>query len=132
MSLLQDNATEFPCEQVHSPRRAAARLRLNLPARLTFIGRSSACLVENISRTGAQLVVDRTPRKGEEGQLRCEYLSAFFRTIWGAGNLIGVEFDEAIPLEQILELRRINDSYSELQRLEVRRTARRWVAGDLR
>ncbi|NNK45958.1 MAG: hypothetical protein HKP43_04935, partial [Altererythrobacter sp.] len=52
--------------------------------------------------------------------------------VWSAGNLIGVEFDETIPLQTILELRRINDAYSEFQRMEVRRNARRWVAGDLR
>nr|WP_298895534.1 PilZ domain-containing protein [uncultured Altererythrobacter sp.] len=114
------------------PRRAASRLRLHLPAHLTFIGRRSACLIENISQTGAQLVVDGAPRRGEEGQLKCESLLAFFHTVWSAGNLIGVEFDETIPLQTILELRRINDAYSEFQRMEVRRAARRWVAGDLR
>ena len=89
-------------------------------------------MIENVSQTGAQLVVDAAPHKGEDGQLKCESLSVFFRTVWSAGNLMGVEFDETIPLQEILELRRINDSYSEYQRMEVRRTARRWVAGDLR
>lgn len=127
MSLLQDHK---PQEQV--PRRAASRLKLHLPAQLTLVGRRSACLIENISRTGAQLVVDAAPRIGEEGQLKCEQLFTFFRTVWRAGNLLGVEFDEAVSLEQLLELRRINDSYSEHRRQEVRRTARLWVSGDVR
>ena len=119
-------------QQPPQPRRAASRLRLHLPARLTFVGRRSSCLIENISQSGAQLIVDGAPRRGEEGQLKCKNLFAFFRTVWSAGNLIGVEFDETIPLQTILELRRINDAYSDFQRMEVRRTARRWVAGDLR
>ena len=132
MSLLQDQHTQELLGQEHRPRRTSSRLRLNLPAHLTLIGRSSACLIENISHTGAQLVVDTAPLRGEEGQLRCEDVKAFFRTVWGAGNLVGVEFDEAIPLHQILELHRINDAYSQDQQMEARRAARRWVAGDLR
>ncbi len=131
MSLLETHIPHAQCPQAHHPRRAASRLRLHLPARLTFVGRNSACLVENISHTGAQLFVDAAPPKGEEGQLNCETLTAFFQTVWSAGNLVGIEFDEAIPLQKILELRRINDSYSEHQRMEIRKSARRWVSGDL-
>ena len=119
-------------QQPPQPRRAASRLRLHLPAHLTFVGRRSSCLIENISQTGAQLVVDGAPRRGEEGQLKCEDLLAFFRTVWSAGNLVGVEFDETIPLQTLLNLRRINDAYSDFHRMEARRTARRWVAGELR
>ena len=126
MSNFGDTTTQTP-----SPRRSASRLRLHLPARLTLIGRSSTCLIENISTTGAQLIVERPPRCGEEGRLQCEDITGFFTTVWGAGNLVGVQFDEPIPLHHILELRRVNDSYSELQQLEVRRTARRWVTGEL-
>ncbi len=116
----------------HVGRRSAARLRLHLPGRLALIGRNSDCLIENISVSGAQLMAEHPPMIGAMGQLYCEMIQSYFEVIWRAGSLVGVEFDEALQEQDILALRRINDSYSELQRMEIRRIARRWVNGELR
>lgn len=116
----------------HVARRSAARLRLHLPARMTLIRGSHDCLIENISATGAQMLTENPPSQGDLGQLRCEFVDAFFEVIWRAGNLVGVEFDENLTEQDVLALRQLNDSYSEIQKMEIRRTARRWVNGELR
>lgn len=116
---------------IRTPRRAAPRLRLHLPATVTLLRGKSRCLIENISASGAQLLMPRPPALGDAGELECEHVSAFFTTLWSVGNLVGVEFDEPIPPRDIIELRRINDNYSEFQRQDIRRNARRWVSGEL-
>lgn len=111
-------------------KRADARLRLHLPARLILATRSSPCVLENVSRTGARLVVERPPHLAEFGQIRSEFLDHFFETVWRDGNRVGIAFDEPLSGRILVGLREMHDNFPDLQRRAVRALARHWVTGE--
>ncbi|MFZ9395410.1 MAG: PilZ domain-containing protein [Erythrobacter sp.] len=116
-------------EPLHDVRRTEARLRLRLPARLVLLDRACHCIIENISCTGARLVVDNPPRLAEFGQVQCEGLDHFFETVWCRGNQVGIAFDEPVPRSALLRLRQLNDHFSEVRQRELKALARHWVTG---
>lgn len=112
-------------------RRIDSRLRLHLPAKLILVGRTVPCVLQDISHSGARLVVEEVPAVGEFGQIQCTVLDRWFDTVWCAGHRVGIAFDEPIPFETLVFLRQYNDSFPQMQRSEIKARARSWVNGEL-
>lgn len=111
-------------------RRTDPRLRLQLPARLILVDRACSCVLENISRTGARLIVEQPPELGEFGQMQCEGFELFFETVWCRGKHVGVTFDEPLRRDRLLKLRQFNDCFSDLKHRQIKALARHWVNGE--
>lgn len=119
-------------DPIQEGRRADARLRLHLPARLVLLNRSAPCILENISLTGARLVIEKPPKVGEFGEVHGEALCEFFEVVWASGRNVGIAFDEPLRRETLFHLREFNDSFPELQKREMKQLARAWVTGEQR
>ncbi|OGS58295.1 MAG: hypothetical protein A3J40_01205 [Erythrobacter sp. RIFCSPHIGHO2_12_FULL_63_10] len=117
--------------QEQAGRRDASRLRLYLPARLNMIDGMIPCIIEDISRTGARIVIQQARPIGQSGILQCPPLDAFFDRVWADGVRIGVTFEEPVSTETLHALRLLHDHHDAMSRQELRRTARDWVSGEL-
>jgi hypothetical protein len=121
-----------PEEKPTQGRRNVSRLRLYLPARVKTLEGEHACFVENISQTGARIIVTDSAKVGEIGTLRCGQVDILFDKVWSANGRTGLAFDELVPPDALRELRRVHDNFDEIQREEHRRIARDWVNGVIR
>ncbi|WP_168351538.1 PilZ domain-containing protein [Novosphingobium capsulatum] len=110
-------------------RRADARARLNIPGRLILRRGVCPCLVEDLSRTGARLVLQCPPALGETGVLEINRLEGFGAAVWIRDGHCGFHFDEPLALEQVIALRQFADHFSEHRREQERTAAREFVQG---
>lgn len=110
-------------------RRGASRLRLSLPGWLTTVDKVHNCILVNLSRTGAQVAIFDSIREGEGAMLRCGSINQFVIVARGEFGLNGLEFDEPLNPDMVLELRRYNDSFPAAERRALLETARKWVTG---
>lgn len=111
-------------------RRAAPRLRLSLPAQLIAIEKAHACILLNISRTGAQVAILDAIREGEGAILRCGIINHFAIVARSEFGLNALVFDEPLTDEMVLDLRRYHENFEERQKRALIETARKWVTGD--
>ncbi|OYX96092.1 MAG: hypothetical protein B7Y74_02370 [Novosphingobium sp. 35-62-5] len=115
---------------VVSGRRADARVRLHLPARLVLLSGTQQCFLEDISVTGAAIIPqDGLPDAGVSGILMCEHVEAFGMIRWARHGQCGLMFDEKLPLAQVVSLRHIADSFETNERERNMERARAWVQG---
>ena len=111
-------------------RRADARVRLHIPARLVLLSGTQQCLLEDLSVTGAAIIPqDGLPALGISAILMCENVEAFGVIRWARHGRCGLMFDEKLPLEQVVSLRRIADSFESNERERNLERARAWVQG---
>ncbi|MBA4163531.1 MAG: PilZ domain-containing protein [Erythrobacter sp.] len=110
-------------------RRDAARLRLYLPARLALVDGVVSCIIEDISQTGAKILIQHARPIGQSGILQCPPLDVFFDRVWTDGVRVGVAFEEPVEPETLHALRQLHDNYSAMSKQELRRTAQDWVRG---
>lgn len=111
-------------------RRAAPRLRLSLPAQLIAVERAHTCILLNLSRSGAQVAILDALREGEGAMLRCGQINEFVIVTRSEFGLNGLQFDEEISDELVLEIRRYHENFEERERRALVNTARKWVTGD--
>jgi len=118
------------CNDLHTPRRQHSRLRLGLRAALeTLEGRQSVRLLD-LSRSGAKLALDG-PEMFRQGILAWLGFEAFGEVVWREGRLAGLQFDETLPLELVIETRHRAPDVVREESLEAYNAARDWVAGTL-
>lgn len=116
-------------------RRAAARLRLAIPARMMAIHSTRPCVLIDLSRTGARIALAAVPLKvGEAGYLVLPHLEVFATVVRAArgqdGGTNGLEFDEPLCDDQVLAMRRHAETYQMSERQALRDQVRRWVTGE--
>lgn len=110
-------------------RRGAARLRVSLPARFVAIERTHACILLNISQTGAKIAILDPVREGEGGFLHCGALSVFAVVARCEFSLNALQFEQPISHEEVLMTRRYYETFEERERRKLIETARRWASG---
>jgi len=114
-------------------RRAAARLRTGLPARLTDVGSSYGVKLEDLSRTGARISVpaSRLLHPGELVVLRWAGFERFGEIVWVSGNRGGIQFEEEVEDRDLIATRHLQDEYSRkgAELMHLRNVAREWVHG---
>jgi len=113
-----------------SGRRAAPRLRLSLPAQLIAVERAHTCILLNLSRSGAQVAILDALREGEGAMLRCGKIDHFVIVTRCEFGLNGLQFDEEITDELVLDIRRYHENFEERERRMLVETARKWVTGE--
>ena len=111
-------------------RRAAPRLRLSLPAQLIAVDRTHTCILLNLSRSGAQVAILDSLREGEGAMLKCGQLDEFVIVTRSEFGLNGLQFDEEITDDLVLEIRRYHENFEERERRALVETARKWVTGE--
>lgn len=111
-------------------RRADARVRLHLPARLVLLSGTQQCILEDLSVTGAAIIPQNgLPEEGLSAILMCEHIEAFGLIRWARHGRCGLMFDEKLPLAQVVSLRHIADSFETNERERNMERARAWVQG---
>ena len=114
-------------------RRADARVRLHLPARLVLLTGTMACILEDLSVTGAAVIVqDALPAPGASAILQCQHIEAFGQVRWARHGRCGLMFDDKLPLAQVVALRHVADTFEVSERQRNLERARAWVQGHWR
>src|SRR5688572_12232765 len=94
---------------MHGGKRAESRARVAIEASLeTVLGRSRGYLL-NLSCHGAMMQTPSPPQRRADVVLRCGPLDVMGVVAWVQHERIGIEFDEPIPEDRVIELRRLAD-----------------------
>lgn len=114
-------------------RRAAPRLRLSIPARLVTLVDTRRCILVNLSRTGAQIGLEKPLRKGEGAFLKLAGLDQFGSVVRCAvgsgGGVNGLEFECALTDKEVLALRIYAESFADDENRKLRSEVQKWVSG---
>lgn len=111
-------------------RRSAPRLRISLPGQLIAVDKVHSCILMNLSRTGAQVAILDSLRKGEGAILRCGAIDHFAIVTRSEFGLNALTFDEPLSDAMVLDIRRYQENFEERERRTLIETARKWVTGD--
>lgn len=116
-------------------RRGAARLRLAIPARFMATHSMRACILLDLSRTGARVALGSAPlRVGEAGYLIVTQFELFASVVRAApgfdGGINGLVFEEPLTDQQVLAIRHHAETYEASERDSLREQVRRWVTGE--
>lgn len=111
-------------------RRAAPRLRISLPGQLIAVDKVHSCILMNLSRTGAQVAILDSLRKGEGAILRCGAIDHFAIVTRSEFGMNALTFDEQLSDALVLDIRRYHENFEERERRALIETARKWVTGD--
>ena len=102
---LQASSSRF----YHGHARLESRARVALEARVqTLHGRIPAYLL-NLSCHGAMVQMVTPPSRGNTVIIICGPLDVLGAVVWSEHDRCGVEFDEPIPEEMVIDLRRMAD-----------------------
>jgi len=110
-------------------RRGASRLRLYVPAELILVDGQERCVLDDISRSGAQITVPRNLPVGTCCVLRCGRLEFFAEVVWTTAGRCGLAFDEVLDSRVLVQLRSIRDELAEVELVRRRLSAQAWVEG---
>lgn len=113
-------------------RRGESRLRLGVEAQVVLITGSPRVVVENLSRTGARIAMDHPPQPGESCVLQVCGIEAFGDVVWSRGQRFGIRFDERLPQDAVVAVRRFADDRSTIENAQRQRMARDFVSGSRR
>ena len=77
------------------------RLRLGVPASLVLTHETRACLIDDISATGARVRIERALVKGQALVLSFHELKLFSTVMWLHRSECGLHFDRPLELEDM-------------------------------
>ena len=126
----EDDPTVPAVPVVSVGRRSAPRLRISLPGQLIAVDKVHSCILMNLSRTGAQVAILDSMRKGEGAILRCGAIDHFAIVTRSEFGMNALTFDEPLSDAQVLDIRRYHENFEERERRALIETARKWVTGD--
>ena len=117
--------SEAPASQSSAHRRAFARLRVGIAARLeTLDGQQNVRLLD-LSQSGAQVILSE-PGPARRGVLCWLGFEAFGEVVWREQDHAGLEFEGVLPMEWLLETR---ERAPMVVRDDVLDAARAWASG---
>jgi hypothetical protein len=115
-------------------RRAAARLRLAIPARFVSVTATQGCILLDISRSGARIALASPVPTRKSGYIEVGRLELFGMVVrserLGDGGINAVAFDEPISEAEVLAIRRYAEVFEQRERHALRDQVRRWVSGE--
>ncbi|MEM7690758.1 MAG: hypothetical protein AAF291_17220 [Pseudomonadota bacterium] len=111
-------------------RRAAARLRVSVPARFVAIQGPRQAILLNISRSGAMMALLDAVNIGEGGVLECGPLKAFGVVTRRETSVNAIRFEEPLTQSDVLAMRHYHEQFDERERRQLIETARRWANGE--
>ncbi len=110
-------------------RRNAARVRLRIPADFLTLDGHRKCWLEDLSSSGARLRIEPPPAKGASGFLNFCGTETFGTVVWAWEKTCGMAFDEELPHDTVVALRRMADDIPDFERLRHTQAIRDWVEG---
>ncbi|MEL7444306.1 MAG: PilZ domain-containing protein [Pseudomonadota bacterium] len=110
-------------------RRSAPRLRLSIPAKLISLFASDSCILTNLSRGGARVVLDDPLPVGDEVFLRFHQTEQFAWVIHSDASGNGLEFEAPLDDELILAMRKYDEGFETIERFSWREAVKDWVNG---
>lgn len=113
----------------HAGQRHFPRARLNLPARLVTFSGTTSCTLVDLSRSGAKLAAEASPKVGSMVVVEGLPIELFGTVRWSVRGFFGFQLDMPISLERVVALRHYADHEAERQREAAIAQARRWVTG---
>ena len=116
-------------ERVYVGRRHHSRLRLGIPASLTFVDGIYRVVLLDLSQTGARIATARQPRPGLNGVIESGDLDAFCTVVWSDARYCGVAFELPLPARVMIAMRDFADTFPIMEREAFRRDVRNWVRG---
>jgi hypothetical protein len=122
--------SETPEQHDETQRRAHARLSVGISARVETLEGNLPVRLIDLSQRGAHIVLLRTCEISR-GVLSWLDFEAFGFVAWKDGDHIGLEFDEIVPLEELVETRNRAPSVVREESLSAEAAARDWAAGTL-
>lgn len=115
---------QFPPElENHIGRRANARARMCLPAKLMFPDRACTCILENLSPGGALVHVESAPPLGSGACLQCADFELFCTVVWTDGRKAGLSFDVPLNHDIVLAVRAFANNYANMSQADLQREA---------
>lgn len=109
--------------------RQCNRLRLGVSGQLELTRGTLACTVEDISRTGARVSLERPPEKGSAAILHVAERSMFAAVVWCRSNLCALRFTDPVTLEEMQRLLWITENRDQYERERESIAAREWSTG---
>jgi hypothetical protein len=126
-SLMQDDVATIG-------RRTAARLRLAIPARFVSVFATQACILLDISRSGARIALASPATLRQSAYIAVGRFELFGMVVrrerFGDGGINAVAFDESISEPEVLAIRRFAEDFELRERQGLRDQVRRWVSGE--
>lgn len=123
-----------PAKPSVTGRRGAPRLRLAIPVRLVSTYSTEACILLDLSRTGARVGLERLLSPGELLYLGVAGLEVFAEVVRAtpgeSGGINGLVFDEPLSDAAVLAVRSHAETFEQRERANFRDQVRRWVSGD--
>jgi hypothetical protein len=116
-------------ETIEIGRRGAARLRLSIPARLVAVYETLPCDLLDLSRSGARVALEQPVATGEAGFLKFLNQELFATVVWAGQGGNGLEFEQPLSDEQVLEIRASAEHIDAEEYRGLRDEVRAWVAG---
>lgn len=114
-------------------RRSAPRLRLSVPARLVTLCDTRRCILIDLSRSGAQIGLEKPLRESEGVFLQLAGIDQFgtiVRSFTGSkGGVNGIEFEYPLTDEQVLAMRQYAECFEGEAQRALRNEACAWVTG---
>lgn len=105
------------------------RLRLGAAATLELTHQRRACLLDDISSTGARLRIASPPPVGTIAVLHFHDLKIYSRSIWLRGDEVGLQFDRSLALEDMQGMLWITENRDLYERICREGHARDWADG---
>jgi len=127
------NAQTFPLvarlRRTHG-RRTFPRVHLHVPARVLLLAGPRDCLLDDLSQAGARLILTGLiPGPGAGVVLTSNGLDAFGTVVWTQESLVGIAFEESLPLQHVVKMRHFAEDFSAHKVRAERRHAREFVQG---
>lgn len=111
-------------------RRATPRVRLYIPATVLLLHGKENCLLDDLSQQGARVTIAaKLPSVGAGVVLNTKGLDVFGNVIWAQGVRFGIQFEEPLPLHDVVNVRHYADAHADHERALLRRNARTFVQG---
>lgn len=109
--------------------RSVNRLRLGVAATLGLPSGTQPCLIDDISRSGAHLRIQRPLDRGTGAELSFHELRVFGVVVWSLAGECGLRFDRPLDLEDMQGMLWITENRELYERICREGHAQDWADG---
>jgi hypothetical protein len=109
--------------------RSFNRLSLGVRGELELTRGTLACIVEDISRSGARISLQPPPPRGAPAVLRVAGNVVFSTVTWTRADRCGLRFDQPVPLDEMQRFLWISQNPEQYERDRMSVAARAWSSG---
>ena len=110
--------------------RNANRLRLGVPAQLQLTHETRTCLLDDISKSGARLRIERPLATRQTAVLSFHELKFYATVMWCKGSTCGLRFDQPLDLEDMQGMLWITENRELYARICNEAHALAWAEGE--